>query len=120
MISRCHNPNHVSFSYYGGRGIAVCERWRADFPAFLADMGERPAGMTIERMENSLGYEPSNCKWATRREQGQNSRHCKLNQEKARAIRADPRPYKEIAAEYGIAYGYVTQIKAGRVWKDQF
>lgn len=73
MWERCTNPNHVGFSHYGGRGLAVCARWR-DFRLFLADMGERPEGMTLDRIKNALGYEPGNCRWATALEQGGNKR----------------------------------------------
>jgi hypothetical protein len=73
MIQRCTNPALDSWQYYGARGIAVCERWLS-FESFLADMGERPAGMTLDRIDNDRGYEISNCRWATAAQQSQNRR----------------------------------------------
>jgi len=73
MIQRCTNRQSKAFEWYGARGISVCERWK-DFPSFLADMGSRPPGTSIERIENEGNYEPGNCKWATREEQMRNTR----------------------------------------------
>ena len=76
MINRCDygGPTQTNFKYYGGRGITVCERWR-DFRNFLEDMGERPPGKTLDRHPDPDGnYEPSNCRWATAKEQLLNRR----------------------------------------------
>lgn len=73
MIKRCTNSNHKSWKYYGGLGIRVCERWR-EFTNFLADMGERPDGTSLDRINPNGNYEPSNCRWATPREQRVNQR----------------------------------------------
>lgn len=72
MIQRCHNPRNPSYHRYGGRGILVCDRWRQSFAAFVADVGPRPAGATLDRIDNDRGYEPGNVRWATRREQSAN------------------------------------------------
>jgi hypothetical protein len=73
MLQRCENANHKQYADYGGRGINVCERWRK-FENFLADMGNRPDGRSLDRISNNGNYEPSNCRWATYSEQTKNRR----------------------------------------------
>ena len=69
MKQRCYNPNNNDFHNYGGRGITVCQRWLDDFWNFVEDMGDRPDGHSIDRIENDQGYSPDNCKWSTSTEQ---------------------------------------------------
>lgn len=73
MIQRCANPKAPDYARYGGRGITVCEQWR-DFEAFYADMGERPADRTLDRIDVNGNYGPGNCQWATVTEQNLNRR----------------------------------------------
>lgn len=72
MILRCHDPKNSSFGRYGERGIRVCDRWRENFQHFLSDMGERPEGMTLDRIDPTGNYEPGNCRWADKRTQRAN------------------------------------------------
>lgn len=74
MIDRCEQPTNASWRYYGERGVTVCERWRESFDAFFEDMGERPAGMTLDRIDPFGDYEPGNCRWCDLKTQRLNRR----------------------------------------------
>jgi hypothetical protein len=74
MIQRCTDPNAGNYHHYGGRGITVCERWRNSFAAFLADMGERPIRLSLDRIDTNGHYAPTNCRWTTQSEQVRNRR----------------------------------------------
>jgi AP2 domain len=96
MVQRCTNPKREKYPEYGGVGVTVCDRWLGEhgFEYFLADMGERPAGKTLDRYPNPAGnYEPSNCRWATAREQCSNQRR---NANKIRGVRANGTRFQAI------------------------
>lgn len=77
MHGRCRDKSAKSYPQYGGRGITVCARWRS-FENFFADMGPRPEGMSIDRLDNDKGYEPSNCRWLPLNEQHYNCRNNRM------------------------------------------
>lgn len=94
MRSRCNNKNLPRYKDYGGRGIAVCERW-SKFEHFLADMGEAPDNASIDRIDNNGNYEPANCRWATREEQATNTRT---------SVCVSGKSIKQLADEAGVSY----------------
>jgi len=101
MIRRCHSPTSAQWKDYGGRGITVCDRWRGKygFDNFYDDMGLCPNGLTIERIDNNLGYSPENCKWATWKEQCANKRR--------HGIERNPNSLMSKARAAGLRYGLV-------------
>lgn len=115
MWGRCLNPKHVDYARYGAKGITLCERW-LKFENFLLDMSERPSGTTIDRIDNSLGYQLNNCRWASPTQQSRNQTKTKLTIEKAIKIRSDTRKQVVIASEYGVSRATIYLIKKGRIW----
>lgn len=91
MKARCLNRSRLDFKYYGARGIKVCDRWLNSYETFLSDMGRRPSGLhSIDRFPNNDGnYEPGNCRWATRKEQNNNTRRNKPKAVSALCPQAD-------------------------------
>lgn len=98
MRQRCHNENHPAYVDYGGRGIRVCERWNS-FESFVTDVGPRPAGLFLDRRDNDGNYEPSNCRWITRREQNINQRRSIYV-----SIGSDILPLKDACRRLGVKY----------------
>ncbi|HKV10736.1 MAG TPA: hypothetical protein VJ725_21525 [Thermoanaerobaculia bacterium] len=121
MLERCNNPNSRDFPNYGARGIVVCERWR-DFKLFLLDMGRKPSpDHSIDRIDNSLGYEPSNCRWATHGEQARNRRGNRLNSEAAKVLRhlwpiSSPARRRALMGLFGISQATLSVVGRGLSW----
>lgn len=78
MKQRCYNPKSGQYKNYGARGVIVCSEWRSSFDSFVADMGKKPDGLTIDRIDVNGNYEKSNCRWATQKEQQKNRRTTRI------------------------------------------
>jgi len=86
MKQRCHNPNNRQYKNYGGRGIYVCDRWKESFENFYSDMGPKPQGLTLDRIDNNGPYTPENCHWTTPKEQARNLRKNRIVTYKGRTL----------------------------------
>jgi hypothetical protein len=104
MRKRCLDPKNHNYARYGGRGIRVCDRWLNSFEAFLHDVGERPPGTTLDRIDCDRGYEPGNCRWATPKTQARNRRNTITV-----SVDGSEMPLAEYAEVSGIKYATLFQ-----------
>lgn len=121
MKYRCYNKNSDDYTNYGKRGIEVCDRWLNSFVNFLEDMGACPDGFTLERINNDGNYEPSNCKWADRREQRRNQSNTRLNKDKIDLIftlRREGLAQTKIAKEVGVSQAMVSLVLRKESYDD--
>lgn len=121
MVRRCYDEKHPAHSKYLERGIVVCDRWQNSFDDFFSDMGEKPAGMTLDRINNDGNYEPSNCRWATPEQQAQNRSSNTLNIDTAVQIIREIRAGATIsgtARKYGYIREHIRDLFAGKIWKE--
>lgn len=124
MKARCNTPTHKQYKHYGARGISVCPRWNESFEAFFEDMGPRPsAHSSLERIDNNGNYTPENCRWATYKEQNNNTRNNRML-----TIQGETKSYQQWCDEFGITRGrlkramqYTDDAEAAlrdAVWRD--
>lgn len=122
MKKRCYSPGDISYPYYGGRGVRVCDEWRDDYQRFLADLGECPAGLTLDRKDGHKNYQPDNCRWVSKAEQNRNKSTAKLTADDARHIRArlamGTKTEAELAIEYGVQKECIRRIRTGQTWAE--
>lgn len=120
MKQRCLNIKNHKYPIYGGRGIKICDRWLNSFENFLEDMGDRPKGRTLDRIDNNGNYEPENCRWSTLTQQNRNRSISKLDEEKIKQIKVlfkeNKLTQKEIGKIFGVNRATISLIKNKKRW----
>ena len=119
MNDRCNNPNRKDSKYYHDKGITVCPRWHR-FQNFLLDMGERPPGTTLDRIDSNLGYYKENCQWLSPKKQNRKQSRVKLNEDTAKQIREDTSSSnQELAKKYGVTLTAIWNVQNRKTWNDE-
>ncbi len=117
MWTRCGNPNATDYELYGGRGVSVCQQWES-FETFYRDMGARPPGKSLDRVDTNGNYSPGNCRWVTPAEQCQNRRNNKLCWDSVREIRSSHATPSQLSGMLGVSTSLIRQVRRNKVWVD--
>lgn len=120
MLERCRNPKNASWPYYGAKGIRVCERWES-LHAFIEDMGHRPNGFSLDRIDSRADYTPENCRWADRFTQNRNRTNNKLTETDVLRIRSsefDGMRQADVGDVFGVSASCISRVRSKEIWPD--
>lgn len=117
MLLRCNSEEHHAYKDYGARGITVCDRW-SDVSKFILDMGIRPKGTSLDRINNNGNYEPNNCRWATKEDQVRNTRATKLDIDKVRYIRSSHESCVTLSKKFNVCIASITAARRLETWRN--